>query len=105
MKRVSVIGVVALALMLTSGAVFADQKNSTEINTNAAIAGGAAAGVVVIGAGAVASTASAAVITSTIAAVGVGSMAIGIGVIAAVPILVGGGTYVAYRWISSRHKE
>ncbi|PTQ81935.1 hypothetical protein [Nitrosomonas ureae] len=71
------------------------------INKDAAIAGGAAAGVTVVGVGAVAATASAATLTSTIAIVGAGSMAVGIGVIAAVPIIVGGSVYAAYSWFTS----
>ncbi len=123
MKTVKVIGISVALFLLISGGVFAEEKKVTVAPTNAvtagvskdtadeknqknaAIAGAAAAGVTVVGAGVAASTASAAVITSTIAAVGVGSMAVGISVIAAVPILIGAGTYGAYRWFKSEDKE
>ena len=123
MKAVKLIGAAAIALFLISDGAFADEKKAAVAPTNvvtagaskeatdakiradAAIAGAAAAGVTVVGAGVAASTASAAVITSAIATVGVGSMAVGISVIAAVPILIGAGTYGAYKWFKSKDKD
>lgn len=123
MKTAKLIGISAVIFFLISGGVFAEEKKAAvapknvvtagasrdkadeKIHTDAAIAGAAAAGVTVVSAGVAASTASAAVITSTIAAVGVGSMAVGISVIAAVPILIGAGTYGAYRWFKSKDKD
>ena len=81
-----------------------DSDKNLTINKNAAIAGGAAAGATVVGAGALATTASAATLTSTIAAVGAGSMAVGIGVVAFVPIAVGGAVYVIWSWIDDDEK-
>ena len=99
MKALSILTVVFF--MIVSNAAFAENKEKIAIDKDAAIAGGTAAGATVVGAGVAASTVSAATITGTIAAIGGGSMAVGIGVVAAVPILVGGAVYgillVGYR--------
>lgn len=125
MKTVKLIGAATVAFLLIFSGAFAEEKKAAVVPSNVAtsgaskettdakiqkeaaigIAGAAAAGVTVVGAGVAASTASAAVITSTIAAVGVGSMAVGISVIAAAPILIGAGTYGAYKWFKSKDKD
>lgn len=123
MKTVKFIGVTAVAFLLIVSGAFAEEKKAPAAPTNvatsgaskeatdakiqkeAAMAGAAAAGVTVVGAGVAASTASASAITGALAAIGVGSMAVGISVIAAVPVLIGAGTYGAYRWFKSKEKE
>lgn len=60
----------------------------------------AAGGVTAAGIGVAASTVSAATITSTLAVVGGGSMAVGVGVVAAVPLVVGAAAYGLWSWMS-----